>query len=243
MHSTFCDGKNTPEEMVLAAIEKGLKRMGICAHSPVAFDSEYYLPEHRFGEFQAEISRLREKYKESIEVLCGIELDIFSPVDTSGFDYIIGSVHYIQKDGEYFSVDDTPEKLAHGCSRLFGGDYLALARRYFEIAAQLVEKTNCDIIGHFDLLTIFNKGGCLLDESAEEYSSAWKAAVDRLLPFGKPFEINTGGIARGYRSVPYPAPQIMDYIASRGGKFVLSSDAHATENIAYGFDKYEHWCE
>ena len=25
MHTTFCDGKNTPEEMVLSAIDKGLE--------------------------------------------------------------------------------------------------------------------------------------------------------------------------------------------------------------------------
>ena len=75
-HSNFCDGKNSPEEMVLSAIEKGLKRIGICAHSPVAFEKGGFLPEDRFGKFQKEISRLKDKYKDRIEVLCGIELTI-----------------------------------------------------------------------------------------------------------------------------------------------------------------------
>lgn len=242
-HSDFCDGKNSPEEMVSAAIEKGLRRIGICAHSPVAFDSEYCLPERRFGEFQAEICRLKEKYKDRIEVLCGIELDVFSEVDTSGFDYVIGSVHYVEADGEIFSVDDTFEKLDAGCRRHFGGDYLALAERYFETVAEAAEKTACDIIGHFDLVTKFNADGRLFDENALRYIAAWKAAADRLLKAGKPFEINTGGLSRGYRTVPYPAPKMMEYIKSHGGRFILSSDAHATENIAHQFDKYEHWCE
>ena len=33
-HTTFCDGKNTPEEMVVAAIEKGFVALGFSTHSP-----------------------------------------------------------------------------------------------------------------------------------------------------------------------------------------------------------------
>lgn len=242
-HSDFCDGKNSPEEMVLAAIEKGLRRIGICAHSPVDFDSEYCLSKDRFGEFQAEICRLKEKYKERIEVLCGIELDVFSEVDTSGFDYIIGSVHYVEADGEIFSVDDTFEKLEAGCRRHFGGDYLALAERYFETAAEVAGKTDCDVIGHLDLVAKFNADGRLFDENDPRYIAAWKAAADRLLRAGKPFEINTGGLSRGYRTVPYPAPKMMEYIKSHGGRFILSSDAHSADAIAFDFEKYAQLCD
>jgi len=31
-HSTFCDGKNTPEEIVLAAIDKGFDVIGLSGH-------------------------------------------------------------------------------------------------------------------------------------------------------------------------------------------------------------------
>ncbi len=243
VHSTFCDGENSPEELVLSAIEKGLRRIGICVHSPVAFDSGYFLAEDRFPEFQAEINRLKEKYKDEIAVLCGIELDIFSAVDTSGFDYVIGSVHYVEADGEFFSVDDTFEKLEEGCRRHFGGDYLALAEKYFETVAEVAEKTACDIIGHFDLVEKFNAGNRLFDENDPQYIAAWKAAADRLLKYGKPFEINTGGISREYRAVPYPAPQIVDYIADGGGRFILSSDAHSADAIVFDFEKYARLCD
>ena len=33
MHTCYCDGKNTPEEMVQSAIEKGLSTVGISGHS------------------------------------------------------------------------------------------------------------------------------------------------------------------------------------------------------------------
>ena len=243
VHSTFCDGKNSPEEMVLSAIGKGLRRIGICVHSPVSFDSGYFAEEEQFPAFQAEIRRLREKYADSIDVLCGIELDIFSRVDVSGFDYVIGSVHYVEADGEFFSVDETFEKLEGGCRRHFGGDHLALAEKYFATAAGVAEKTGCDIIGHFDLVAKFNSGNRLFDENDPRYVAAWRAAADRLLSSGKPFEINTGGISRGYRTVPYPAPQIISYIAGNGGRFILSGDAHSADTVAFDFEKYAQLCD
>ena len=33
VHTNYCDGKNTPEEMVLAAIEKGMECIGFSVHS------------------------------------------------------------------------------------------------------------------------------------------------------------------------------------------------------------------
>lgn len=232
-HSCFCDGENTPEEMVLAAIEKGLECIGICAHSPVDFDRDYFLPAERFGEFQAEMARLKAKYADRIEVLCGLELDIFSDVDSSGFDYIIGSVHYVEADGDYISVDESFDILRNGCEKHFGGDYLALAERYYATLGCVAEKTGCDIIGHFDLITLNNDGNRMFVENNPRYVSAWKAAADALLESGKVFEINTGAQCKGRREVPYPAPAIQDYITARGGRFIRNSDAHKAENIAY----------
>lgn len=243
VHSTFCDGKNSPEEMVLAAIGKGLRRVGICVHSPVAFDSGYFPPAEELPVFQREIARLKDKYKDTIDVLCGMELDIYSEVDVGGFDYIIGSVHYVKAGGEYFAVDDTAEKFEAGCRRHFGGDYCSLAARYFEAVAEVADKTGCDIIGHFDLVTKFNEGNRLFDESDPRYIAAWRAAADRLLKTGKPFEINTGGISRGCRTVPYPAPEIMAYLAESGGHFILSSDAHSADTLIFDFEKYAQICD
>ena len=68
---------------------------------------------------------------------------------------------------------------------------------------------------------------------------AWQQAADELLKTGKPFEVNTGAISRGYRTTPYPAKEIRDYIREHGGKLIMSSDAHAKENIAFRFDEWE----
>ena len=101
------------------------------------------------------------------------------------------------------------------------------------------EVTKCDIIGHFDLITKFIEQDPAFDTNHPRYVKAWQQAADELLKTGKPFEINTGAISRGYRTSPYPAKEIRDYIRAHGGKLILSSDAHAKENIAFRFDEWK----
>ncbi|MBQ2997311.1 MAG: histidinol-phosphatase [Oscillibacter sp.] len=235
VHTTFSDGRNTPEEVVLAAIEKGMTRLGFSDHSYTFFDEDYCMPRERIEEYRACIAGLKERYSDRIEILCGIEQDIFSAESTEGYDYVIGSVHYIHVNGEYFSVDHTEEILLDAARRHFGGDLIALTEEYWRTVAQVAERTGADIIGHLDLISKFNEGGRLFDEADPRYVAAAKAAVDKLLLTGKPFEINTGAISRGYRSAPYPAGFLQEYIRARGGRFILSSDSHAAETLMYGF--------
>ena len=49
VHTTFCDGKNSPEEMVLSAINKGLKAVGVVTHSHTAFDQSYCIKKQEIG--------------------------------------------------------------------------------------------------------------------------------------------------------------------------------------------------
>ena len=68
--------------------------------------------------------------------------------------------------------------------------------------------------------------------------AAWKKAVDKLLPFDVPFEINTGAISRGYRTSAYPHEDIIAYIKENGGRLILSSDSHAVDTIAFGYTNF-----
>jgi histidinol-phosphatase (PHP family) len=103
----------------------------------------------------------------------------------------------------------------------------------------VVNKTECDIIGHFDLISKFIEKEPLFDVTHPHYVAAWQKAVDELLKHNVPFEINTGAISRGYRTQPYPSEEMREYIREKGGRFVLSSDAHSTDAIAYKFEEYE----
>lgn len=237
-HSTFCDGADTPEEMVLSAIEKGLARFGLCAHSYLPTGEDWYMKREDYPVFKAEMARLKEKYRDRIELLCGIEQEYRSKESTSGFDYVIGSVHFFDVDGEYPYVDMSPELFMDACERHFGGDVYAMAENYYRTVADVVNRTHCDIIGHFDLITKYNEIMPMIDIEHPRYVAAYRNAVDALIAYNVPFEINTGAMSRGYRTSPYPAKPIADYIKSKGGKFVLSSDSHSAEAIALQFDKW-----
>lgn len=239
MHTCYCDGKNTPEEMVQSAIEKGLTTVGISGHSYTFFDESYCMQKADIPRYLAECRYLRAKYFDQIHVLCGVEQDYYSDYPTDDFDYVIGSVHYIKVEGEYIPVDESVEILRAAVQKHFDGDVYALCEAYFATVADVVNKTECDIIGHFDLISKFIEKEPLFDTQHPRYVAAWQKAVDELLKHNVPFEINTGAISRGYRTQPYPSEEMREYIREKGGRFVLSSDAHSTDAIAYDFEEFE----
>lgn len=239
MHTAYCDGKDTPEDMVLSAVDKGLDTVGISSHSYTFFDESYCMQKEDIPRYIAELRYLRAKYFDRIHVLCGVEQDYYSEYPTDEFDYIIGSVHYIKVGDEYIPVDESVEILRAAVQKHFGGDVYALCELYFDTVADVVEKTRCDIIGHFDLISKFIEREPLFDTEHPRYVKAWKAAADRLVTYDVPFEINTGAISRGYRTQPYPDEEMIAYIKAKGGRLILSSDAHSKENIAYKFEEYE----
>lgn len=236
-HTFFCDGKDSPEAMVLAAVNAGLDTIGICTHSHVAFD-DCCIRKERYSEFQAQIAGLKDKYRDKIEVLCGVEQDMFSDMGTEGFDYVIGSVHYLPAEGDFIPVDQSPETLLNACEKYYDGDIYRLCECYYSYEAKAAEKTKCDLIAHFDLISKFNEQVRLFDTENERYVRAYERALDELLKAGVPFEVNTGAISRGYRTTPYPSAQIRNYIKAHGGRLLLSSDSHSEKTVAFLFDKY-----
>ncbi len=241
-HTIFCDGKNTPEEMVLSAIEKGFDVLGFSGHSFSCFDGSGCIPDKDIPKYKEEINRLKEKYSDSILILCGLEQDYYATQPAVGFDYIIGSVHAYHKDGYDMSpdsfvwVDYSTSHLQTALDKFYNGDEMALAEDYFEIVSHVVEQTKCNIIGHFDLVTKFNEQLKIFDESHPRYIAAVDKSLGRLLKTGAIFEINTGAMSKGLRTVPYPSASILKKINQGGGKIILSSDSHWTDSIDFAFE-------
>ena len=238
VHSLFSDGSDTIEDIIKSAIAKGMDKIGLSDHSYTFFDESYCISRDNIPRYIEKIHTLKEKYKDDIEVFCGIEQDFYSDESTDRFDYSIGSVHYILINGKYFPVDENTDMLKDFVNTCFGGDYYSLCELYFDTVSQVIEKTDCDIIGHFDLITRFNKDGCLFDENSERYINAWKAAVDRLIKFNRPFEINTSPLYRKYKYDVYPSRNIREYIKQKGGSFILSSDSHKKEDLCSMFELF-----
>ena len=188
-------------------------------------------------EYAEELDRLKEKYKGTIKIYTGLEQDYFSEQPLIDTDYIIGSVHYVFKSGEYIPVDETKEIILSAVQRLYGGDIYAFLEDYYKLASDVYNKQKCKIIGHIDLVEKFNADSSLFDSSRPRYISAWKNAVDTLLKYDPIFEINTGAMSRGYTDCPYPKADILRYIAEHGGRVCVSSDSHDISSVNYMLDE------
>ena len=231
MHTVYCDGADTAEDMIRSAIDKGLKVVGLSGHSFTPHDQSYCMSREDTLRYIEEVNTLREKYAGKIRVLLGLELDYYADTDTTPYDYLIGSVHYLFTDSgwekycrilgseeeadrpdadaaafslvrftDWTAVDDEPYDLRYFAT-VQGVDMMTVAELFYETAGTVVSRTDCDIIGHFDLLTKFNEkyrlspddtvadlskneapAGAVkfFDTTDPRYEAAWKRAVDRI---------------------------------------------------------------
>lgn len=238
-HSTYCDGNDTLEEMILTAIEKGFDSLGFSGHSNMFYCAEYGMTLEGTEQYKAEIKALKEKYKDKIDLFCGLELDMYSKVDLAGYDYIIGSVHYILKNGEYVDMDRPAERVKQIIDEYFEGDGMKYVKAYYESLAQLPDYADVDIVGHCDLLTKHCENVKLFDEESPEYKKIAIEAITALSEKIKLFEVNTGAISRGYRTTPYPAPFILKELKRLGCGIIISSDCHSRSSLDCHFKEAE----
>ena len=235
-HTTYCDGADTPEQMILAAIEKGFGSIGFSGHSYM-FYSNYTLQmtPQKTEKYKAEIAFLKEKYRDKIDVFCGLEFDMYSKVDLSGYDYLIGSVHYLKLGNEYVGFDRSSDEVKRIVDTYFSGDGMRYAKAYYGELAQLPFYGDFDIIGHFDIISKHSDSVKLFDENAVEYKSMVLEAADALRGKIPIFEVNTGAIARGYRITPYPTVSIIKELQRMGFGVCISSDCHNAKYLDCGF--------
>ena len=232
-HTTFSDGKNTPEQVVLSAIGRGMTALGISDHSHTAIDESYCMMPERYEEYFAEIERLKAVYGDRIRIYTGLELDYYSDIDRARYDYIIGSVHYLYVDGVCHPIDHSRVQQQTYIREVAGGDLLTFARDYYDTLVRHIEKNRPDIVGHIDVISKFG----LLDEEDPAYQSIALAALDRILKVTPVVEMNTGAITRGVKDVPYPHPFLLDAIRERGGEIILGADSHAADTVDGCFDR------
>ena len=243
-HSTFCDGNDDCEATVQKAIEIGFTSLGFSGHSHCDYiKSKSSMTKENTLAYKKEIARLQEKYKEKIEIFCGLEFDQYSDDDRQGYDYIIGANHYLKLGSEFVGFDRNAETVRGVINDYFGGDGLRFAKEYYRQLAELPNYGNFDIVGHFDLIAKNCELATLFDESSKQYRAYALDCLYALKEKIPVFEINTGAMARGYRTTPYPNPFILEAMAKAGVGIVLGSDCHDKEFLACGFDKSIELCK
>lgn len=240
-HTHYCDGKNSPEEMVQSAIAFGFSSLGFSGHIAMPHATGYAMTEERTALYIDEIRALKEKYEGKIDILLGIELDLYSEAPTDMYDYVIGSSHYVAQNGEKRDVDDSLLKTKACIQELFGGDAFAYAKNYYDGVVRLAQTRKFDFVGHFDLLNKFCDYEDIFDMDSAKYQNLALEALHAVKEKYDVFEVNTGAISRGYRKAPYPAPFLLKEMKRIGARLVLTSDCHDARYLNCHFrESYEY---
>lgn len=236
VHSKLCDGKNTLEELAVTAWKQGLKTLGFSGHSHTPCDLEYCMTQSRTALYKAQAAKLKERYAGKLDILCGLEWDLFSDDDPTAYDYWIGSAHYIHgpKTGKYYEIDWREADLAACIADDFDGDGLAVAEQYFANVAAVAAKRPT-ILGHLDLIKKINGGNKFFDESSERYRKAASAALVAAARSRCVLEVNTSGVYRGFRKDTFPGRELLKEWLALSGNVVLTADAHDKNALTFGF--------
>ena len=236
--------------MTVAAIAAGMTDIGFSAHAAWPFSSDWNMQCSKYGEYVAEVARVRDTYAQSIAVKLGFEADYLpgfsapTPSFYSRFnpDYLIGSVHFVpsgKKDTQEppWPVDAPVAEVKRGIDECFGGDGKRAVQAYWLAIREMVTFCAFDIVGHLDLPRKRNGELHFFDEESSWYLRELRETVKTIARSGKIVEINTGAIARKAMDDVYPSPVVLDMLYRAGVPITINSDAHASADITCAYNR------
>ena len=234
-HTPLCrHAEGEPEAFVDAALAAGVTEYGISDHAPQRpepFDN-WRMAEAEMPDYLRWVGRARTHAAGRIAVRVGMECD-WLPGNESWlrelasrheWDYLIGSVHYVDHDGAGEWDFDSPDRLDRWASSAVEGVWAAYWERY----ARMAESGLFDILGHPDLAKKFGHipGGDL--------DRFYQPVIDAVAAAGCAIELNTAGWHKPCAEC-YPAPRLLELACSAGVPLVISSDAHEPAHIGRDF--------
>ena len=247
-HSIFSDGKSTPDDVVVEAINQGLKAIGFSDHSPVPFENSFAIKNDEIDNYITTIRSLREKYKNQIDVYCSMEMDFIPGIvkdfkqtkETLGLDYMIGSVHLVGNDiNRLWFIDGSKmETYDEGLYNYFDGDIKKGVRAFFHQYNEMIETEEFDIVGHFDKIKMHNRGRYFSEED-KWYRDYLMETLTLIKEKSLIVEINTRGIYKKRSDDFYPSTWTFPLMKEMNIPVVISSDSHKAEELSLCFDEAE----
>jgi histidinol-phosphatase (PHP family) len=226
-HTTRCNhAEGTVEEYIQRAIALGIDIYGFSEHAPMDFDEGYRLSFNEMKAYENDILSARETYKDEIEILLGYEVDwlpghMDERVLDADVDYLIGSVHFIDK----WSFDN-PEFIGGWKERNVDEIWEA----YFEATEAMAKSGKFDIVGHLDLIKVFR----YLPQ--KDIRLLAKASLKAIKRSGMVLEINTAGLRKPIGEL-YPSQQLLEEAYAMDIPITFGSDAHAVEQIGFAYEE------
>lgn len=233
-HSQYDDGKDAIDEIVQKAQERGFTILGFSGHGYYAKDDSSMTPE-KTKQYIQDVRQAQQQAPNGLKIYLGIEEDSMAPIENvEDFDYVIGSVHYLEHNGKIYPIDYSQEQFDEMLKEGYQNDINALAKDYYLAIERQAQNPNIQIIGHLDLIAKYNEDQtyyCFDDPKILSYA---KIAIEQLVKAGKIFEMNSGAMARGYRNSPYPSIELLKLIYEANGKILINTDCHHKEYLDYG---------
>jgi histidinol-phosphatase (PHP family) len=241
LHLRPDEGGNRPDEWMTeenvdryleAAEAAGVEELGVSEHVH-RFRDALAIWRHPFWEEQA--SDDLEAYCEFVRsgpLRLGIEMDfvpgaedrIANLLDAHGFDYVVGSVHFVGEVAVDHVGFDAWEVL---------GDPDRVWRRYFETLAEAARSGLFDILAHPDLVKVWGKGRPSPERDPRLH---YEPAVEAIAESGIAVEVSTAGLRKPAGEI-YPAGPFAEMCVEAGAVFSLSSDAHVPEHVGYEYGR------
>lgn len=238
-HSTFCDGKNTLEEMALSAIEKGMQCFGFSAHSPVPFKNDFGLPASEIDNYLNETKRLKTKYKDKIKLFTSMEFDYIPKISEDireraekyNLDYIISSVHLVSSENGLWFIDGSKqESYDKGLRECFGGDIKKAVKAFYSQTNEMISKVQPNILGHFDKVKMHNKDR-YFKEDEPWYRDLVMESIDLMKQNDTICEINTRGLYKGRSNDYFPQTLWIKALAQKQVRVTISTDCHKADEV------------
>ena len=241
MHSiNSLDGQQSVDDACRAAIEKGLTGIAITDHADICFfEKDDTIT--RFKKLIDDIKSAKVKYNGQLEIYTGIEMAEYltnpvgaeSTLALTDYDVVLGSIHTVYFDG----IDDSYSRIDF--SKMPKEKIVAFIDLYFDKMLEMISKTDFDILTHLTcpLRYINGKYGRGIDIWI--YEAKIKQILKEIIERGISLEINTSGYATD-NAYFMPERDVLTLYYDMGGRRVsVGSDAHASKNVAIGFDEAE----
>ncbi|WP_235203522.1 histidinol-phosphatase [Sulfuriroseicoccus oceanibius] len=235
-HNTLCHhAEGTPTDYALAAVERGLAEYGASDHnpSPTIHDDwrmemdklDLYIESVRAAaDAVAKVAPAEFKVKLGMECdfLVGEEPWLDQLAAYADWDYLIGSVHYIDRE---WAIDDP--RLA---SRISANGTEETWQRYWDCYVAMIRSKRFDILGHPDLVKKFG------DVPGGDLDRFFVPVIEAMVEADVCFEINTAGWHKECAE-QYPHQRFLELAGEAGLPIVISSDAHAPSEIGRDFER------
>jgi histidinol-phosphatase (PHP family) len=231
MHTARCGhASGTMRDYVERALELSLCEIGFADHLPLltGYDPSVTMSMEDLEDYVGEVEMLRSEYK-GMTIKLGIEADYLPGYEDEtarllaayDFDYVLGSIHFI--DG--WGFDDS--RYLDGYKKL-GID--EVYRGYYRLVAEAVSTGLFDIVGHLDLVKKYNF-------KPEGISASFAAdAIKKIANAGMSIELNTAGLRKPVGEI-YPTLDILKMCHETGVSITFGSDAHAPDEVGMDFDR------